>query len=399
VGQAEKKRVTGQVAVYPPHEIIEWFLQLHPDLDPYSFDERRLPLVARLSDWKKRSGIREDQPVISLGVWGDSGRYNTRDSLYIITFNMLSSQDHRRFLFGAVPKKMLCDCGCRGRCTLDSFWKILKWSADHLLLGSWPSCRHDGSPFLKIDKHRQMKAGLGMHRGAFIQKRGDWSWLVQCLGLNAWNTTKRCWMCEADTEEFDWTDFDDAANWRCTHCSHDEFIARGTYLSTLFSLPGFLLDYVDLDVMHVVDLGILQYFLGSISLELLHSLGGKRGKDNWKHSLSQLLRLIKHSWKEVGLSVSPINDLTIGMLGGGTSKTVARIKTKAAETRGIAKCFGYILEFIFPPQSLHEQTRKRCLDSILVFYKCMGQNWDNSACEEASSALLSPNLFVGNYLF
>ena len=376
------KKVTRKIAVYPPHEILEWFLERHPDLDPYS-DGSRLLLVTRLSDWKKRCGIPGEQPVISLGVCFDSANYNTRDSLKIISINMLSSSDHQRFLFGSVPKSLLCACGCHGKCTLDSFMNILKWSADHLLLGKWPSCRHDGSPFLPSDNRRQSRAGCGMHQGAFIQRRGDSVWLENLIGLGDSSRRQECWLCEHRPED---SNLDGL-----TSGSHAEGIPNR--LSELLSLPGFVWDYIDLDVMHVVDCGILQYFLGSIAMELLLSFGGKRGEDNWKHSLTQLLMLIKGSAKAVGLSVSPVNHLTINMLGGGLTTSVARLKTKAAETRGIAKCFGYILEFDFPPKSSHDRIRKECLHAILEFYKCLGKTWDESVCKTAGSALLSLSLF------
>lgn len=222
-----------------------------------------------------------------------------------------------------------------------------------------------------------------MHQGAFIQKRGDCGWLEQCFGLGDLSNSKACWMCERNPEDLGVIDFESWMEWNL----------KLNRLAESFYLPGFVCDYIDLDVIHIVDLGILQYFLGSIAMELLVCLGGKNGENEWKDALTQLLRFIQISAKEVGLSGSPLNNLTIKMLGGGTNSSVARLKTKAVETRGIAQCFGYILDVFFPPQTFHERIRKECLDAILEFYKCLRKTWDECVRNTAVAALQSLDLY------
>ena len=62
-------------------------------------------------------------------------------------------------------------------------------------------------------------------------------------------------------------------------------------VSQIFNLPGFIITYVVVDWMHTVDLGIAQYLLGNLLLELLKRMGGTRS--NPQPALSEMLLLIK----------------------------------------------------------------------------------------------------------
>ena len=119
------------------------------------------------------------------------------------------------------------------------------------------------------------------------------------------------------------------------------FDSRGNhglaFITPFFSIKGFTLEAVHLDVMHVFDLGVSQYLVGAVFREVIDS--------NFDHndhvyremqrfeSLKELRRLMAKYYKEAGRdrgSMSQINRLTPGMLG---PINKPRLHSKAAECR------------------------------------------------------------------
>ena len=53
-----------------------------------------------------------------------------------------------------------------------------------------------------------------------------------------------------------------------------EQIAMAYYICGIFNVPGFQLDYVIIDIMHCLDLGVTQVLLGNVLYELFIMMGG-----------------------------------------------------------------------------------------------------------------------------
>ena len=49
---------------------------------------------------------------------------------------------------------------------------------------------------------------------------------------------------------------------------------RGGFLSVVLQIPGFLFDYVQMDLMHMGDLGVAQDCAGNVLREIFERLGG-----------------------------------------------------------------------------------------------------------------------------
>ena len=103
-------------------------------------------------NWKQRVGMDLDCPAVAIGVWGDSARYFTRDQLYLLLFNVISGKNHKRYWVAAWSKRTQCDCGCKGRCTLEGIMAVFVWSIGCLVRGKFPWVRHDNVPFAESDK-------------------------------------------------------------------------------------------------------------------------------------------------------------------------------------------------------------------------------------------------------
>ena len=93
-------------------------------------------------EWCAGVGLNSSDPdVLALGLWGDGAVISAKESLFVLLLNCLSGICNRRFWVCAFGKKVVCQCGCYGRHTFDSIFKVLQWSfaAMHV--------RDDGVPF------------------------------------------------------------------------------------------------------------------------------------------------------------------------------------------------------------------------------------------------------------
>ena len=129
-----------------PHETIDHEIN-KTTLDEWVGFPNNSFLERTFSDWKQRMNISAASNTVAVGLWGDSARYNTRDSLFMLLFNVLSGVIRTRFWICSFSKDMLCQCGCKGRCTIDSILAVLVWSFNVLLCGQYPTVRDDGTPF------------------------------------------------------------------------------------------------------------------------------------------------------------------------------------------------------------------------------------------------------------
>ena len=89
-------------------------------------DDKKM-LGRTLNDWSRRTHTKNDGKILTMGVWGDAAPFHTRDSLYLMLWNILSGTSHKRFWFTVFTKRTTCDCGCRGRHTFEVVWEVMKW--------------------------------------------------------------------------------------------------------------------------------------------------------------------------------------------------------------------------------------------------------------------------------
>jgi hypothetical protein len=155
---------------------------------------RDIHLKSKFQQWQDVTNISDSGNFVAFGIWGDSAPFNTRDSVQLMLFNVLSNEScQKRIWFTAFSKDVQCNCGCKGRHTYDVVWSVMKWCLDVLASGTRPSHRHDGAPlksskfpgdanrFQKSKTHKKLRV-----RGWCAQKRGDWAWLKQALGMTGW---------------------------------------------------------------------------------------------------------------------------------------------------------------------------------------------------------------------
>ena len=178
-----------------------------------------------------------------------------------------------------------------------------------------------------------------------------------------------CWKCRANFTSIPFTDFSGGALWRSTLVRNGQYLLEqfqnGGYVSKLFDIPGFEAEYISADLMHCSDLGVLQYLLGSVLLELFYEMGGAVTRP--EPVLGEIVLLIKKASKALQQDRPPINTLTMTMIRG---RSGPKLKTKAAEGRSLLNCVEFILRVWFPvatypvAKRAHAELRYSCASSI-----------------------------------
>ena len=80
----------------------------------------------------------------------------------------------------------------------DDIMTVVAWSMRHLVAGSRPCCRHDGTAWAKSDAKRLKKNGLPLPlRACLVQVRADWDWMGKCFHFPFHNVKEGCcWLCK-----------------------------------------------------------------------------------------------------------------------------------------------------------------------------------------------------------
>lgn len=222
--------------------------------------------------------------TIALGFHGDGVPYqkstHKQATLDVLSWNILSEKQSKRYIFCALPKSYYCNCGCSGRHTLYKLLDVITWDLLNLFKGIHPDARHDGTPWdSQFDNYRAACSNkpYGLH-AVLLEARGDWPWYSQVFAFPAHQAGSMCWRCRATTggDNAYWLK-GMAAGWRHARYEPGEYLsdlsASGKELCPLFSLPGFTSEQVCLGLLHVMDQGVLAYCLGNVLWESLDKLG------------------------------------------------------------------------------------------------------------------------------
>ncbi len=131
----------------------------------------------------------------AFGLHGDGipCNYDRTESVIMISLNLpgLSGKNGRM----RIPLVVLPDHAVSPN-TFDDIMSVIAWSMRHLLSGSRPVCRHDGSPWSSSDTSRKKKTRSLNFRACMVQARGDWDWMGKCFHLPFHNVKEGCcWLC------------------------------------------------------------------------------------------------------------------------------------------------------------------------------------------------------------
>ena len=205
--------------------------------------------------------------------------------------------------------------------------------------------------------------------------------MKQVLGLQGWRGDTRdrriCWLCNASLHSGDCYAFDfrkDLA-WKQEPPVMPTFWARAcfahSYVSSLFSVPGFSVDIVAPDLMHTGCLGCLQYLLAHVFYELFRSLGGVEGNAvKSREVCAILMNSVRAMARELNME-PPFNHLVVTMFK--PSGKAPKMHVKAAEARYALPVMYKMLLHCFPLTTAHEQLSMQCVRAMHETYETMYQ--------------------------
>jgi hypothetical protein len=220
--------------------------------------------------------------------------------------------------------------------------RIARVRVQALAAGVFPFEDEDGRPWVaERDPTRAAAAGrplAGGRRGAWVEMRGDWEFLWQALRLpNYYRTSNCCHLCAADKidPEFLYTDFRRASRTRGTLRSHAAWLATVEAVgaaSELVHIPGFCIWRCAFDIMHTLDLGILQHAIPS-ALQELAVAGGPFPGDSPEAQMVEATRAY-HTWCAAHNVQSKVRRITKAWIAG-PFPTISQKHAKAAALRSM----------------------------------------------------------------
>ena len=322
--------------------------------------------------WRADNNIPADDLVASLGMHGDGVSLGKQGSINVISWNITSMEGGERNMFTAIEKRDLCDCGCFGRCTLDSIMEIFRWDLMALYTGLWHTERHDGSAWLDTDKDRKTKKGKMGIRGQLQQCRGDWPWFKWLFGFKGWQSNDQiCWRCRANKSSIPYWHASKKAKWMKYRLSQRDFanliVENGFAMSPLFSIPGFDFYNICIDSLHAMDLGFTQEICGNIFWECLGIYAVGKNK---KQQIGDFVMKLKAHYKRMK-TPNCISTVTLDMLK--KDGKAPKLRARGAETRYVVPFALEIAVAVHAEiQSEHTHNVLMCVSALMDFYMTFG---------------------------
>ena len=200
-GKHDIERSTNFVPILPAHE------QMEEDRD--GLEASKLLLEQRK---EKEGGLPPcyyDHPVVEaadpgevvlpIATYIDAVPYSHTDG--VIGWWVINLLDSRHYLCMVSRKRNMCQCGCKGWCTLYTYFRMFAWFLRALASGVHPGESVLG-PFEDNDKIRIQNSGkpLGF-KAACLYFKGDWAELGTTAGFPSWMDGFRpCFGCNAPLE-------------------------------------------------------------------------------------------------------------------------------------------------------------------------------------------------------
>lgn len=211
------------------------------------------------------------QMCIPVMLHGDAAEFQDRDSLNTMSLKgVLMNQDGGQgghLALASVPKS------CTTPGTWELIWRWLAWSFQALLSGMHPAIDPFGVKWPRGSKRAALAGSNILPNGlrcVLWSFCGDLAFYSSDLGQPYHNSNEFCWRCMQDRSLTPWNDFRPRAAWRATVLSGAE-LADTAQRHTLFNSGlGFGLAMLMFDSMHVLDLGVTLYTLGSVLYEITY---------------------------------------------------------------------------------------------------------------------------------
>lgn len=245
----DRDRVSHTVRVMPCHEQLANELVEQPELGP------RLDELIERREWGEDYYshpvvlANPEERVYPISLYLDAVAHSKVDAVLGITIsNMVSGTRH---LCVVVRRTLMCRCGCRGWCSMRAIWAFVQWCLQALVVGLFPTERHDRAAWGPADDCRESLQGLALGmKGAILQVKADWGEFAKTLALSSWSHALRpCPFCDTSKEKLfsiirEWSLLDNPANLTtpesyeaaCRSCELVRYLSREDHAAVLARL-------------------------------------------------------------------------------------------------------------------------------------------------------------------
>jgi hypothetical protein len=135
--------------------------------------------------------------TVPLTLYSDGVPFSKTDSFICWYWSSAVDPNRKRHLICTVKKSDLCQCSCKGWCTMQVIQKVIAWSFSALAAGTFPPLDHNQKPFSQ--ELRELHRGLPFGKyGALVEYRADLLEYVSCFGFTNWTHVQHpCFCCNA----------------------------------------------------------------------------------------------------------------------------------------------------------------------------------------------------------
>ena len=280
--------------------------------------------------------------------------------------------------------------------TMAVVWKVIMWSLAVCLDGRWPRCDWNSDPWPE-GSWRAGRAGERLCESfvfAMMCLAADLDYLSNYLNLAHFNSDCPCFKCNCDVAGTPWTDLKPFAAWRSSLVTSAQWLLKANK-HIIFQSPrvGLTIFHVAIDVLHVLDLGILQHICASALVMILWD-GDLIG--TFLTRLAALWPRIQQSYDALG---TPAGERLSYSLFAGIFETCGRsrkpiqypdLHSKAAIARHCVPMLKHLLSQLGYESEQFGHLRA-CLDGLARFYDIIrfeGLIMDQSAAADAHDGLL-----------
>ena len=112
-----------QFDILLPHELVQSIVPRGSEHEWCAFEDAYAGFVQVKRAWGDRVQIDDTTNFLTMCLWGDSAPCGKKESLFVFALSFYSGHCRKRFWLCAFSKKVVCRCGCYGRCTVGVCWK------------------------------------------------------------------------------------------------------------------------------------------------------------------------------------------------------------------------------------------------------------------------------------
>ena len=217
------------------------------------------------------------ETVLPIWIHGDGVAYGERDSLMVFSWGSFLTNIgalDSSFYIASWPKHCTQKPSAASLGTWSNMMKVMCWSFQALLQGVHPLVNWDGTDWVDGSLESQL-AGTALApnnlKVVVWGLLGDQEYFANTLGLPHWSKAQFCWHCNAcrgDAQRSPW-DIGTEAGWAYNTPQMEK--ENPSSMHAFFQeLPGVSCFHVCLDVLHVLDLGVVKHLLGSALKHLVY---------------------------------------------------------------------------------------------------------------------------------